>query len=109
MLPAQVRRVDPKKSISFEVPGATAAYTLDSFFAEATAESGMVTVTGNQPGTTHVMVVTPSGVETLEVLVTQPPPVYPPGFVMPISGAEEAESGYFEGRYFSNPSEIQNQ
>jgi len=37
VLPAQVRKVDPKKTITFEVPGATAAYGLDEFIAEATA------------------------------------------------------------------------
>jgi hypothetical protein len=109
MLPAQVHRVDPQKTITFEVAGATAAYSLDAFFAEAAAENGLVTVTGNQPGTTHVMVVTPAGVQTLEVLVTTPPPHYPPGFVMPVSVAEVAQSGYYEARYYSSPAQVQNQ
>src|SRR5207248_9945190 len=82
-LPAQVRKVDPQKTITFEVAGATAAYTLDSFLAEATADNGVVSVSGKQPGTTHVVVVTASGLETFEDLVTTPPPHYPPGFVMP--------------------------
>jgi hypothetical protein len=109
MLPAQVRKVDPKKTITFEVPEATAAYSLDSFLADAAAENGLVSVTGNQPGTTHVMVVTPSGVQTFEVLITTPPPNYPPGFVMPVGGPEVAESGYDEARYYSSPAQIQNQ
>ena len=82
-VPAQIRRVDPQQSITVEVTGATAAYSLDAFFAEASAENGLVSVTGKQPGTTHVVVVTPSGVQTFEVLMTTPPPHYPPGFVMP--------------------------
>jgi hypothetical protein len=109
MLPAQVRKIDPQKTITFEVSGATAAYSLDAFMAEATADNGLVSVTGNHPGTTHVVVVTPSGVQTFEVLVTTPPPHYPPGFVMPVNVAEMAQSGYFEGRYYSSPAQFQNQ
>ena len=89
--------------------GATAAYSLDASLAEATAENGLVSVEGKQPGTTHVVVITPSGVQTFEVLVTTPPPHYPPGFVMPVNGAEAAQSGYYEGRYYSSPGQIQNQ
>lgn len=108
-LPAQVRKVDPQKTITFEVAGATAAYTLDSFLADATADNGVVSVSGKQPGTTHVVVVTASGLETFEVLVTTPPPHYPPGFVMPVSAAQLAQSGYYEQRYYSSPAQFQNQ
>jgi hypothetical protein len=109
LLPAQVHRVDPQKTITFEVAGATAAYSLDEALAEATAENGLVSVTGKQPGTTHIVMITPSGVQTLEVLVTTPPPHYPPGFVMPVNFSELAQSGYYEGRYYSSPAQIQNQ
>src|ERR1700730_3881041 len=109
MLPAQTRKVDPQKTITFEVAGATAAYSLDASLAEATADNGLVEVTGKQPGTTHVVVITPSGVQTFEFLVTTPPRHYPPGFVQPISIAEQAESGYFEARYYSSPAQAQNQ
>jgi len=109
VLPAQVRKVDPQKIVAFEVAGATAAYSLDASLADATAENGMVFLEGKQPGTTHIVVITPSGIQTIEVLVTTPPPNYPPGFVMPVSVAEAAESGYYEGRYYSSPAQIQNQ
>jgi hypothetical protein len=109
MLPGQIHKVDPEKTITFQVAGATAAYSLDAFVAEATADNGLVSVAGKQPGATHVVVITPSGVETFEVLVTTPPPHYPPGFVMPVSVAETAESGYYEGRYYSSPAQVQNQ
>jgi hypothetical protein len=108
-LPAQIRKVDPRRTITFEVAGASAAYTLDESLAEATADNGLVSVTGKQPGTTHLVVVTPSGVQTLEILVTTPPPNYPPGFVMPVNVAEMAQSGYYEGRYYSSPAQVQNQ
>ncbi len=109
MLSAQVHKVDPEKTLTFPVDGATAAYSMDESLAEAAAENGVVSITGNQPGTTHVMVVTPAGVQTLEVLIPVPPPHYPPGFVMPVSGPEVGESGYYEGRYYSSPAQFQNQ
>lgn len=109
VLPAQVRKVDPQKTVTFEVAGATAAYSLDVSVADATGENGMVSVEGKQPGRTHVVVITSSGIQTMEVLVTTPPPNYPPGFVMPVSVAETAESGYYEGRYYSSPAQFQNQ
>jgi len=56
----------------------------------------MVSVEGKQPGTTHVVVITTLGVQTFEVLVTTPPPHYPPGFVMPVNVAELAQNGYYE-------------
>src|SRR5437762_1407082 len=108
-LPAQVHRVDPQKTITFEVAGATAAYSLDEFLADATADNGVVSVTGKQPGTTHIVVVTSAGGQTFEVLVTTPPPHYPPGFVMPVSAAQLAQSGYYEQRYYSSPAQFQNQ
>jgi hypothetical protein len=108
MLPAQVRKVDPKKTITFDVPGATAAFGLDEFIAEATADNGQVAVTGNQPGATQVVVVTPAGTQTFEIRVTQPPPNYPVGFEMPVSAAENAQNGYYEGRYYSSPAQMQN-
>ena len=108
-LSAQIHRVDPQKTITLEVAGATAAYSLDESLAEATADNGLVSVQGKQPGTTHVVVVAPSGVQTLEILVTTPPPNYPPGFVMPASVAGAAESGYFVGQFYSSPAQVQSQ
>jgi len=108
-LAAQVRTVDPGKTITFEVPGATAAFSLDAFLAEATAADGQVSVQGNVPGATHIVVITPSGPQTFEIVVPKPPPRYPPGFVMPAGAGDLAQSGYYEGRYYSSPAEIQDQ
>jgi hypothetical protein len=108
-LPGQVHKVDPEKTITFEVAGATAAYSLDSLLAEASAVNGIVTVIGISPGTTHVVVVAPSGVQTFEFLVTTPPPYYPPGWVTPVGFSDTMQSGYYEGRYYSSPAQIQNQ
>ncbi len=109
MLSAQVHKVDPERIITFQVAGATAAYTMDSFLAEATADDGLVSITGIHPGTTHVVVITSSEPQTFEVFVTTPRPIYPPGFVEPESGPENGQSGYYEGRYYTNPAQIQTQ
>jgi len=109
VLPAQIYKVDPQKTVTFDVAGATAAYSLDAYLAEATADNGLVSIAGKQPGTTHVVVITPAGVQTFEVLVTTPPPHYPPGFVMPESASQLAQNGYYETRFYSSPAEIQNQ
>ena len=106
---AQVHKVAPEKTVTFEVPGATAAYSLDSSLADASASNGVVSVVGINPGTTHVVVVAPSGIQTFDFLVTTPPPVYPTGFVMPVAFTEMGQTGYYEGRYYSSPSQIQNQ
>ena len=108
-LPAQIHKVDPERTITFPVAGATAAYTMDSFLAEASAENGVVSIVGIHPGTTHVVVVTSSEPQTFEVFVTTPPPIYPPGFVTPDSGPEGGQTGYYEGRYYTNPAQIQEQ
>jgi hypothetical protein len=109
ILPAQLHKVDPKQTVTFEVAGATAAYSLDASLAEATVTNGLVAITGKQPGSTHIIVISPLGVQTFEVQVTTPAPHYPPGFVMPVSSAETAQSGYYEGRYYSSPAQVQNQ
>jgi hypothetical protein len=109
LLQAQVHKVGMEKTITFEVGGATAAYSLNSAVAEASAEHGLVTIVGMMPGSTRAVVITPMGPETFDVVVPMPPPIYPPGFVMPISAAELAETGSWEGRYYSSPAEVQNQ
>ena len=109
MLPAQVQKVDPDRTITLQVPGATAAYTMDSFLAEASAENGVVSIVGIHPGATHVVVVTSSEPQTFEVLVSTLAPIYPPGFVTPESGSENGQSGYYEGRYYTNPAQVQTQ
>src|SRR4029077_2867785 len=91
------------------VPGVTAAYSVDSSFAEAAAENGVVTVSGKFHGTTHVMAVTASGAQPLEIVVTDPPVKLPPGFVNPFTLASGSENGYFESRYDSTSDRVQSQ
>ena len=55
-LSAQVHRVDPQKTITFEVAGATAAYSLDPipWLRRPLTIAGWVSIAGKQPGTTHI-------------------------------------------------------
>ena len=97
-----------QKTISVAVPGATAAYTVDPRIAEASADQGIVDVMGKSPGSTHLVVVTTSGVETFEIVVPIPPPNYPKGWVAPQSEGFSNETGYFESQYSSLPGEVTN-
>ena len=97
-----------QKSITFEVPDATAAYTIDPQIAEASADHGLVSVAGKSPGNTHVVVVTPAGVQTFEIVVPNPPPVYPKGWVAPRPEGLSNENGYYETRYSSLPQQLTN-
>ncbi len=93
------------KTIHVNVPGATAAYSLDPLYAEASASAGDVAISGKNPGDAKIIVVTPAGVETLSVTIFQPPPSYPPGFVPPTSISYYGDDGSYEFRYSSDPSQ----
>ncbi len=95
-----------QKNIAFPIAGVTAAYSMDSTIAEASASNGVVEIYGKGPGTTHVIVVTSGGVQSLSVIVPQPPPSYPAGFVAPQPA--NAESGDYEFRYTSDPRQFTN-
>src|ERR1700759_2587494 len=91
-----------QKTMQLPVAGATAAYSLDSSIAEATAANGVVEISGKGPGTTNIIIVTPAGAQTLGVVVPPPPPVLPPGFEPPEKQAS-GETGTYEFRYNSDP------
>ena len=67
------------KAARLEIPGITAAYSLDPAYADASVFNGAVLVHGRMPGETNIMAVTAAGVETIRVTVYPAPPVYPPG------------------------------
>ena len=95
------------KQIDVAVSGATAAYSLDSSIADARASESMVEITGKAPGTTNIVIVTQSGVQTLTVNVPVPPPSLPPGFELP-EPQRNGENGSYEFRYNSDPGQITN-
>ena len=95
-----------QKSTTFAVAGATAAYCLDSNIAEATVSGEVIEIYGKSPGTTHVVVVTSGGVQSLSVTVPEPPPLLPPELLAQQN--ENGESGSYEFRYTSDPRQITN-
>jgi hypothetical protein len=97
-----------QKRIQITVSGATAAYSLDSIVAEASASDGVVEVLGKSPGTTNIVIVTPAGVQTQVIVVSAPVPVLPPGFDAPRREGAAGESGTYEFRYNSDPGQITN-
>ncbi len=87
-------------SVSLAVSGATAAYSLDTRVADASAFDGVLTITGREAGETTVVVVRNGGVDTLPVVV------YDAGrSALAFSDPNRApfESGFMELRYASSP------
>jgi hypothetical protein len=97
-----------QKTLPIPLAGATAAYSVNSEVAEASADQGIVTVLGKSPGSTHVVVIAPSGVQTLDIVVPMPPPIYPRGWVTPRPEGVSNEFGYYETRYSSLPQQLTN-
>ena len=83
------------------VPGATAAMSLDPSRVTASVQDGVVTLIGRGPGSTNVIVIAGDETVTLRVLVGEPPVVLLPG--MRGAGAQNGSTGYYEGRYGSDP------
>ena len=100
--------VNYHENISVNVTGATAAFSLNSNYVEASAQNGVVTVYGKSPGSTNIIVVTPVGTQTFEVVVPVPPPVTPPGFEPSLPASAVNENGSYEVRYSSDPSQVVN-
>src|SRR5476651_195811 len=96
-----------QKTVQRPVAGATAAYSLDSSIADATAANGVVEIVGKAPGSTNIVIVTPAGAQTLAVIVPVPPSVVPPGFEPP-EHQGSGENGTYEFRYNSDPSQVTN-
>jgi hypothetical protein len=96
-----------QKTLQLPIAGATAAYSLDSNIADATATNGLVEVVGKAPGATNIVVVTPAGAQTIAIFIPTPAPVLPPGFEPP-ERLGSGETGTYEFRYNSDPSQVTN-
>jgi hypothetical protein len=105
---AQSLTVGYRETISIRISGALAAFSLNDFYAGANAEFETLTVFGKNPGSAHIVVVTQEGSKTIEVQVLPAPPSYPVGFVPPESAATSNESGSYESRFTSDPSQAEN-
>ncbi|QOY86573.1 carboxypeptidase regulatory-like domain-containing protein [Paludibaculum fermentans] len=99
--------MEAHKTITISVAGVTAAYSLDSTYAEATTENGLVIVSGRIAGATHVMVVTASGAQAFEILVINAPAKPRTDPLNPLNINSGIEDGYSESRYASSPSQFQ--
>lgn len=97
-----------RQTISVPSPGALAAFSLDDFYAEAKAQDETLTIFGKNPGSAHIVAVLADGTKIIEVRVLAAPPAYPPGFVPPLSALAASESGSYESRYTSGPSQSEN-
>jgi hypothetical protein len=95
-----------QKRVEIALAGATAAYSLDPYIADATVSGGRVEVFGKAPGTTNIVIVTNAGVQNLTVTVTPPTSVLPPG--MQPEYPQTGETGVYEFRYNSDPGQITN-
>jgi Carboxypeptidase regulatory-like domain len=105
---AQSLAVGYRETISVRFSGALAAFSLNDFCAEANAEFETLTVFGKNPGSANIIVVTREGSKTIEVEVLPAPPSYPLGFVLPVSAVTANESGSYESRFTSGPSQSEN-
>jgi hypothetical protein len=88
-------------------PGTTAAYSLDPQTAEAQIAGDQVRIWGRAPGhAVIVLVYSDFSTSTLNVAVTQAPPILPD---RPWSGLNPGDSkGYYEFRFSTDPTEITN-
>ena len=105
---AQTLTVAYHDTITVTIPGAVAAFSLSTLYAEAKVDSEELSVFGKNPGSAHIVVVTHEGTKTFEVRVIAPPLSYPPGFVPPTSAAAARESSSYESRFTSNPAQSEN-
>lgn len=96
------------KTIQLQIPGATAALAIDSDLLDASADHGVVAISGRSPGKAEVLIITPEGVKKIYILVSPAPPTYPPGFVPPAYAANPNDSGSYEFRYSSDRMQLQN-
>ena len=85
-LAAQTVTVPYQQQIEMRIPGATAAYSFNSFYADASVVDGVVVIQGNSPGSTTIMVVSGVGVHRwsarrcrwLAPPESRPPPILEP-------------------------------
>ena len=108
-LRAQTYKIESGKSVTIDLPGVTAAYSLDSTCAEAEAQNGVVTVTGKMHGATHVVAVTPAGTQTLEIVVADLAVKRARDIFNPLLMQTGTEFGSFSTRYDSTSNQVQSE
>jgi hypothetical protein len=92
------------KTTTLSVPGTTAAYSLNSSVAEASAENGLVHVRGIGGGSTGIVVVTATGTTT--IIVSVPAQRASSSSQAASSAAGVQQGGYVESSYNSNAGQV---
>jgi hypothetical protein len=105
---AQSLIVAYRDTISVPEPQVLAAFSLNDFYAVANAEFEVLTIFGKNPGSAQIVLVTQEGSRIIEVKVLPAPASYPRGFVSPVSATAASESGSYESRFTSDPSQSEN-
>jgi hypothetical protein len=91
-----------------QIPGLTAAVSDDPNVVDVVVGRDTLTVIGKSPGHADILVMTPDGTRIVPVEITRAPPIFPHGFVAPVSERAENESGEYEFRFNSDRDQIQN-
>jgi hypothetical protein len=92
-----------EETVTIEISGATAAYTINTAIAAATvASAGRVSVTGQNSGTTQLTVVTAAGIQSYLIRVAA---VSRPVAARPEEGVPIIQ---YDGRYSSSAARVQN-
>lgn len=108
-LRAQTHKIESGKTVTIDIPGVSAAYSLDPSCADAEVEEGTVMVTARMHGTTHVVAVTPAGPQTLEIVVVDAALKHPRSGFDPFLLATGREYGSFSTRYDSTSDQVQSE
>jgi hypothetical protein len=93
--------VSYEQTLRIEVPGATAAYSLDPLYAEASVDGNTVVVFGRNAGDATIVAVTKEGARTFHVHIPQPPPSRALASARRLAGLTD-EGGSYESRYTSD-------
>lgn len=101
----QTLTVDYEQVVTREMPGATAAFSLDPSCVGASAQGGQLTLVGRGPGSTNVIVIVGDETVSMPVAVREPAVTMLPG--MSTESLYGGRSGYYEARYGSNPGMLQ--
>lgn len=91
------------KSVTMSVPGATAAYSLNSSVADASAENGLVHIRAIGGGSTSVIVVLPSGTTSLSISVPFPRGQFA---ILNAPATQVRQSGSIESSYSSSAGQL---
>lgn len=100
----ETMRIELRDSVAVSFPDATAAFSVDSTVAEASAAAGRITVVGRSVGATTISVVTPTSVKSFALIVTPPPHSY----TGPILGVSASKWTVWQGNYESSSARLTN-